>query len=163
MGACVSFEFPNRAFHYSSIQSTILSKSNAVHYNISLNKGAKQRGGWLVSLCHTMPAFCKTQTIYAKLLWLLPSLSPFSLLPILLLALLSILLSHGLYPVPLFETALIMHIRLAASSYRLTCLCLPGSGIKDVCYHGQLELSVLFKTRFYYVAQAGLELLCSMG
>lgn len=86
MGACVSFEFPNRAFHYSSIQSTILSKSNAVHYNISLNKGAKQGGGWLVSLCHTMPAFCKTQTIYAKLLWLLPSLSPFSLLPILLLA-----------------------------------------------------------------------------
>lgn len=41
-GARVSFEFPNRAFHYNSIQSTILSKSNAVHYNISPNKRAEQ-------------------------------------------------------------------------------------------------------------------------
>jgi hypothetical protein len=35
---------------------------------------------------------------------------------------------------------------MASNSQRSTCVCLPGSGIKDMCYHAQ-PLTLIFKYR----------------
>ena len=96
MGACVSFESPNRAFHYNLIQNTILFKSercSLLQYNFQQTCWTGEGDGW----CHCVVQCLPLQEAEHRFQAAVAPSFPFHHPP-------SFLLSPILNPFSLFET-----------------------------------------------------------